>query len=56
MATMTDLGAPLFIDVEGLRIRHVRSPGDATKTPCSWSARFQKVCTRMTTSGQTYPR
>jgi pimeloyl-ACP methyl ester carboxylesterase len=33
MATMTDLGAPLFIDVEGLRIRHVRSPGDATKTP-----------------------
>jgi pimeloyl-ACP methyl ester carboxylesterase len=33
MASMTDLGAPLFIDIAGLRIRYVRSPGDATKTP-----------------------
>jgi pimeloyl-ACP methyl ester carboxylesterase len=33
MAGMADLGTPLSIDVEGLRIRCVRSPGDSEKTP-----------------------
>jgi len=33
MASMADLGTPLFIDVEGLRIRYVRSPGGDRKTP-----------------------
>jgi pimeloyl-ACP methyl ester carboxylesterase len=33
MAGMADLGTPLSIDVEGLRIRYVRSPGDSEKTP-----------------------
>ncbi|HUB58017.1 MAG TPA: alpha/beta hydrolase [Mycobacterium sp.] len=33
MASTAELGAPLFIDVEGLRIRYVRSPGDDMKTP-----------------------
>jgi pimeloyl-ACP methyl ester carboxylesterase len=33
MTSMADLGAPLFMDVEGLRIRYVRSPGDDEKTP-----------------------
>ena len=33
MASMADLGAPLFVDVEGVRIRYVRGAGDAEKTP-----------------------
>jgi pimeloyl-ACP methyl ester carboxylesterase len=33
MAGMADLGIPLSIDVEGLRIRYVRSASDAEKTP-----------------------
>jgi pimeloyl-ACP methyl ester carboxylesterase len=33
MADMADLGAPLFLDVEGVRIRYVRGAGDAEKTP-----------------------
>jgi pimeloyl-ACP methyl ester carboxylesterase len=33
MANMTGLGAPLFIDVEGLRIRYVRGTTDGEKTP-----------------------
>jgi pimeloyl-ACP methyl ester carboxylesterase len=33
MTSVADLGARLFIDVEGLRIRYVRSPGDDEKTP-----------------------
>jgi pimeloyl-ACP methyl ester carboxylesterase len=33
MASMADVGAPLFIDVEGLRIRYVRSASDVEKTP-----------------------
>jgi pimeloyl-ACP methyl ester carboxylesterase len=33
MASMADLGTPLSIDVEGLRIRYVRSSGDGTRTP-----------------------
>ena len=33
MASMAELGAPLFVDVEGLRIRYVRSTSDGEKTP-----------------------
>jgi pimeloyl-ACP methyl ester carboxylesterase len=33
MAGMADLGTPLSIDVEGLRIRYVRGPGEGKKTP-----------------------
>jgi pimeloyl-ACP methyl ester carboxylesterase len=33
MANMADLGAPLFIDVDGVRIRYVRSSGGDGKTP-----------------------
>jgi pimeloyl-ACP methyl ester carboxylesterase len=33
MAGMADLVTPLFIDVEGLRIRYVRGSGDGAKTP-----------------------
>ena len=33
MVSMTDLDAPLFVDIEGLRIRYVRSTSDGEKTP-----------------------
>jgi pimeloyl-ACP methyl ester carboxylesterase len=33
MATMTNLGAPLFVDVAGLRIRYVRSTSNGERTP-----------------------
>ena len=33
MAGITDLGAPMFIDIESLRVRYVRGPGDGAKTP-----------------------
>jgi pimeloyl-ACP methyl ester carboxylesterase len=33
MASVADLGAALFVDVEGLRIRYVRSSSDGEKTP-----------------------
>jgi pimeloyl-ACP methyl ester carboxylesterase len=33
MTSMTDLGVPMFIDIEDLRIRYVRSSGDTTRTP-----------------------
>jgi pimeloyl-ACP methyl ester carboxylesterase len=33
MANMADLGAPLFIDVDGVHIRYVRSSGGDGKTP-----------------------
>jgi pimeloyl-ACP methyl ester carboxylesterase len=33
MTSMADLGAPSFIDVDGLRIRYLRSTSDGGKTP-----------------------
>ena len=33
MARMADLGGPLFVDVDGLRIRYVRSPRGDGATP-----------------------
>jgi hypothetical protein len=33
MESMADLGAPLFIDVDGVRIRYVRSSRDDGATP-----------------------
>jgi hypothetical protein len=56
MTSMVDLGAPLVIDVEGLRIRCVRSASDGETTPVLLVSPFPESLYASTTSGQTYPR
>ena len=53
MARMADLGGPLFVDVDGLRIRYVRSPrGDGT-TPAVSLSPFPESLYAQTRSGRT---